>query len=296
MAVRPTWQGHLRLSLVTCPVALFKATESRTGISFNLINPKTNSRVKQVLKDASTGEAVERSSLVKGFAVAKDEYVLIEPEEIDSLKIESSDTIDIERFVDGTSIDRIYWDEPYYLLPDGKTGAEAYAVIREAMAQQGKVGIGRLVLSQRERIVALEPRDERILVTTLRSHDEVRDIADLAGAGRDVPKPTKEMLQIARQIIDQNSGDFAPAEFVDSYEAAVRGLIEGKRKGKKPVRTPSAAPSDSDNVIDLMEALRRSIGAPSRRRANDNAARAVAARRSSPKKTGPKAGRSGRAA
>src|SRR5688572_22600617 len=141
MAIRPTWQGHLRLSLVTCPVAMFKATEPRTGVSFNLINPKTNSRVKQVLTDASTGERIERSSLIKGCPIDKDEYVLIEPAELDALKIESSDTIDIERFVERSAIDRIYWDEPYYLAPDGKTGAEAFAVIREAMQEQDRVGL-----------------------------------------------------------------------------------------------------------------------------------------------------------
>lgn len=271
MAIRPTWQGHLRLSLVTCPVALFKATEPRTGISFNLINPKTNSRVKQVMTDASTGERIDRTELVKGFAVAKDEYILVEPEEIDALKIESTQTIDLERFVDGTSIDRIYWDEPYYLVPDGKTGIEAFTVIRQAMQEQGKVGLGRLVLSQRERLVALEPRGESILVTTLRAHDEVRDADAIAGA-RSAPKASKEMLEIAGKIIDQNAGDFDPSEFVDSYETAVRELVEKKRKGKKPVRASEPTRSSSDNVVDLMEALRRSIGAgTSRRRTNDDA-------------------------
>lgn len=269
MAIRPTWQGHLRLSLVTCPVAMFKATEPRAGISFNLINPKTNSRVKQVMTDASTGERIERSSLVKGFAIAKD--VLIEPEELDALKIESSDTIDIERFVERSAIDRIYWDEPYYLAPDGKTGAEAFAVIREAMQEQDRVGLGRVVLAQRERIVALEPRGQTILVTTLRAHDEVRAMEDIIG-GRQIPRASKEMLDIAVKSIEQNAGDFDPEEFVDSYEAAVRDLVEKKRKGVKPVHAERPSHGDT-NVVDLMEMLRKSISGDTRKpRANDNKA------------------------
>ena len=295
MAIRPTWQGHLRLSLVTCPVALFKAAEPATGVSFNMINPKTNSRVKQVLKDATTGEPVDRGDLVKGFAVAKDEYVLIEPEEIEALKVESTKIIDIERFVDGTAIDRIYWDEPYYLVPDGKTGIEAFAVIREAMGEQGKVGLGRVVLSQRERMIAIEPRDGLLLVTTLRAHDEVRDADAMPGA-HTAQKASREMLEIAGKIIDQAAGEFDPREFIDRYEDAVRKLIEQKRKGHKPVRA-AAAEHEESNVVDLMEALRKSIGAGTGgRRANDNAPKAAAARRSTPTKSGPKPSKRGRAA
>ena len=262
MAARPTWQGHLRLSLVTCPVALYKATEARTGISFNLINPRTKSRVKQVLTDASTGEAIDRKTLVKGFAIAKDEYVLIDPEEIDALKVESTRLIDLERFVELQAIDRIYWDEPYYLVPDGKTGIEAFAVIRDAMREKDRVGLGRVVLSQRERIVALEPRNDIILLTTLRAHDEVRDPDDLVTMPN-VPKTARAMLDIADKIIEQQEGDFAPAEFVDRYEDAVRALIERKRKGQKPVRAEKPSTDDDSNVVDLMDALRRSIGAGS---------------------------------
>lgn len=285
MAVRPTWQGHLRLSLVTCPVALYKAVEARTGVSFNLINPRTRSRVKQVLTDASTGEPIERKELVKGFAVAKDEYVLIDPDEIDALKVESTKIIDIERFVELQAIDRIYWDEPYYLVPDGKTGIEAFAVIRDAMREKDRVGLGRVVLSQRERIVALEPRSDIILLTTLRAHDEVRDPDDLV-AMPNAPKTARAMLDIADKIIEQQAGDFAPAEFVDRYEDAVRALIERKRKGQKPVRAEKPSHEEESNVVDLMEALRRSIGAasPARRRESVRAAPA-------PKKRPPKRSR-----
>src|SRR5260221_8243451 len=173
-ALKPTWDGHLRLSLVTCPVALYSATERSAEIHFNLINPKTNNRIKMQSIDAGTGEVVERAGLVKGFAVAKDKYVLLDKEELDAVKLESTRIIDIEEFVDAATIDRIYWDEPYYLAPAGKTGIEAFAVIQAAMAKQKKVALGRLVLHQRERICALEPRDGGILLTTLRSHAEIR--------------------------------------------------------------------------------------------------------------------------
>src|SRR6185369_11076971 len=169
-AMRPTWEGHLRLSLVTCPVALFTATERSADVHFHLINPKTNHRIRMQTVDAQTGRAVDRAGLVRGFEVSKNKYVLLEKEELDSVKLESTRIIDIKEFVDAEAIDRIYWDEPYYLAPAGKTGIEAFAVIRAAMEKQGKVALGRVVMHQRERICALEPRDNGILLTTLRSH------------------------------------------------------------------------------------------------------------------------------
>lgn len=264
---RPTWQGHLRLSLVTCPVALYKATESKAGISFNLINPETRSRIRMVAHDASTGEEIERSKLVKGYEVDKNQYVLIDPEDIDALKIESSKILDIERFVDASAIDRIYWDEPYYLAPDGKTGAEAFVVILEAMKEKGKVALGRLVLSQRERIVAMEPRDSRILMTTLRTHDEVRDADDATGP-MNLPKAQKQMLEIAEKIIDQQSGRFDPNDFTDRYEDAVKALVERKTKGMKLVSPKESAAEPQ--VVDLMEALRKSLAGKAPAQANDN--------------------------
>ena len=270
MALRPSWQGHLRLSLVSCPVALYKAVEARTGVAFHLINPKTRSRVKQSLRDATTGAELDRKSLVKGFAVAKDRHVLIDPADLDALKLESTKILDLESFVDAASIDRLYWDEPYYLVPHDKSGTEAFSVILEAMRDSKRVGIGRLVLSQRERFVALEARDGMMLTTTLRAHDEVRDIDDLADVPR-LPKPTRAMLEIAEKIIGQAEGKFEPWKFTDRYEDAVRDLIERKRKGQK-VKAEKPARTD-DNVIDLMDALKRSLGggaAAPRRRANDN--------------------------
>jgi DNA end-binding protein Ku len=252
---RPTWEGHLRLSLVTCPVALYTATERAAEIHFNLINPKTNNRIRMQTVDAGTGRAVERSELVKGFEVAKNKYVLLDKDELDAVKLESTRTIDIEEFVDADGIDRIYWDEPYYLAPAGKTGIEAFAVIQAAMAKQKKVALGRLALHQREYICALEPRDGGILLTTLRSRDEIRSSAAIFD--RHLPKPDARMLEIAEKIIEQQQANFDPSEFKDRYEDALRELIARKKKGEPVV---SAAPEQKEEkVVDLMEALRRSL-------------------------------------
>ena len=272
-AMKPTWEGHLRLSLVTCPVALFSATERSAEVHFNLINPKTNNRIKMQTIDAGTGDVVERGDLVKGFAVAKNKYVLLDKEELDAVKLESTRIIDIEEFVDAATIDRIYWDEPYYLAPAGKTGIDAFAVIRAAMLKQKKVALGRVVLHTRERICALEPRDSGILLTTLRSHDEIRDSGEVFD--RNLPKPDARMLDIAEKIIDQQAAKFDPTHFKDRYEDALRELIARKSKGKPVVST---APEETDEkVVDLMVALRRSLkggGGPSR----DKADRFIAAR------------------
>jgi len=252
---RPTWEGHLRLSLVTCPVALYTATERAAEVHFNLINPKTNNRIRMQTVDAGTGDAVERSELVKGFEIAKNKYVLFEQEELDSMKLDSTRNIDIEHFVDAADIDRIYWDQPYYLAPAGKTGVEAFAVIQAAMAKQKKIALGRLVMHQRERICALEPRDGGILLTTLRSHDEIRSSAEIFD--RNLPKPDSRMLEIAEKIVEQLEAEFDPSEFKDRYEDALRALIERKKKGEPVV---SAAPEqEEEKVVDLMDALRRSL-------------------------------------
>jgi len=264
-ALRPTWEGHLRLSLVTCPVALYTGVEHSADVQFNLINPKTHNRIRMQAVDAGTGKAVERSELVKGFPVAKNKYVLLEKDELDAVKLESTRNVDIEEFVDASSIDRIYWDEPYYLAPAGKTGIEAFTVIQAAMAKQKKVALGRLVLHQRERICALEPRDGGILLTTLRSHDEIRDSSEIFD--RHLPKPASDMLEIAEKIIKQLEADFDPTEFKDRYEDALRELIQRKKKGEPVVS--AEAPEEEDKVVDLMDALRRSLkgGAGSREKA-----------------------------
>jgi len=254
-AHRPTWEGHLRLSLVTCPVALYTATERSADVHFHLINPKTNHRIRMQTVDSGTGRAVERSDLVKGFEIAKNKYVLLDKDELDAVKLEATRIIDITEFVDADAIDRIYWDEPYYLAPQGKTGLDAFSVIQAAMKKQGKVAIGSLVLHQRERPCALEPRDGGMLLTTLRTHDEVRSSASLFG--KTLPKADPKMLQIAEKIITQQEATFDPSHFKDRYEDALRALIERKKKGK-PVEAEAPEAPD-DKVVDLMAALKSSL-------------------------------------
>ena len=256
MAYRPTWQGHLKLSLVTCPVALYTATNPAGDVHFHLINPKTNNRIKMITTDPETGP-IERKDLVKGYEVAKGEYVLLTEEEIKSVKLESTKTIDIERFVPGDEIDRIYWDNPYYLAPDGKMAQEAFGVIRTAMEKSGQIALGRIVMATRERILALEPRGPGILAYTIRSDAEVRKADEIFDSISDAPADAA-MIAIAQKIIEQQEGPFDPSQFVDRYEEALKALIEDKKKGDKPAQV---APPDDTNVIDLMAALRASLGA-----------------------------------
>ena len=256
MAYRPTWQGHLKLSLVTCPVALFTATNSAGDVHFNLINPKTNNRIKMITTDPDTGP-IDRSELVKGYEVSKGEYILLTNDEINSVKLESTKTIEIERFVPGDEIDRLYWDNPYYLAPDGKLAQEAFGVIRTAMEKSGQIALGRVVIGTRERILALEPRDKGILAYTIRTDAEVRKPDEIFGGISD-KAADPAMISIAEKIIEQQEGPFDPSQFVDRYEEALKALIEEKKKGHKPARV---ADPDDTNVVDLMSALRASLSA-----------------------------------
>ncbi|WP_421736980.1 Ku protein [Caulobacter sp.] len=283
MAYRPTWQGHLRLSLVTCPVALYTATDSGGDVHFNLINPKTSNRIKMVATDPDTGP-IERADLVKGYEISDGQYVLLTDEEIKSVKLESTKTIDIERFVPAADIDRIYWDNPYYLAPDGKLAQEAFAVIREAMERSGQIALGRVVLSTRERLLALEPRGQGILAYSLRTDDEVRKADEIFASITD-KAPDKAMIAIAEKIIEQQKGPFDPTLFVDRYETALKALIADKQKGHK-VKT--VAEVEDTNVVDLMAALRASLAgksSPTAPKAKATAAKKPAAR-SSARKSG----------
>ena len=264
MAARPTWQGHLRLSLVTCPVALYSAVSRGSEVSFHLINPETDNRIRMVATDPDTGP-VERSKLVKGYEFEKNQYVVLTDEDLESAKIESTKVIDIERFVDEREIDRIYWNEPYYLVPDGKMAVQAFAVIREAMKRSGRIALGRVVLHTRERLVALEPRGPGVVAYTLRSRDEVRRPETIFAEIPEV-EPDPGMVEIALKIIDQLSGPFEPEEFRDRYEDALKAMIEAKLKGKG-VKITAPEPEDTRSQ-DLMEALRRSLqtSAPPTRR------------------------------
>jgi DNA end-binding protein Ku len=254
MAARPIWQGHLRLSLVTCPVALYSATSAAGDVHFNLINPKTNNRIRMITTDPDTGP-VDRSSLVKGYEVEKGRYIILTEDEIKSVRLESTKVLDIERFVDSDTIDRLYWNDPFFLVPDGKIAAEAYTVIREALEQSGRIALGRVVLHTRERLMALEPHGRGLVAYSLRSHDEVRDADAMF---RDIPevKVDKGMVDIAGKIIDQKEGPFDPSQFTDRYEEALKGLIASKQKGQKP---KEIAPPEDTEVSDLMKALRASL-------------------------------------
>jgi DNA end-binding protein Ku len=283
MAARPSWEGHLRLSLVTCPVALYPATSEAETVRFNLINPATGNRIKMKTVDAGTGEEVSRGDLVKGFAIAKNEYVLLEPEDFEKVKLESTRIIDIEKFVPTDTIDRLYWDTPYHLVPSGKTGLEAFSVIREAMKKKGMVAIGRLVMSTRERICGIELEEAGLRLTTLRTAEEVRDMQELSAPP--LPKADPQMLAIAEKIVEQQAGAFDPAEFVDRYEDALRDLIEEKKKGH--VIKPMHVANDDTKVIDLMAALRNSLKAGG---GGERAGRAAASdRRREPTRRGPAA-------
>ncbi|MHB8528346.1 MAG: non-homologous end joining protein Ku [Caulobacteraceae bacterium] len=255
MAVgRPTWRGHLRLSLVTCPVALYTGASAGGDVHFHLVNPKTHNRIKMIATDPETGP-VERSDLIKGYEVERGRYVFLTDEEIKSVRLESTKTIDIERFVRAEEIDRLYWNDPYYLVPDGKMAAESFSVIREAMRGAGEIALGRVVMSTRERRVALEPRDKGIIAYTLRSHDEVRSSAELFESIPEV-KVDPAMIQIAHKIIEQQEGPFDPSQFTDRYEEALKAMIAEKEKGHKPV---SVEEPEDTNVVDLMAALRASL-------------------------------------
>ena len=257
LSARPVWQGHLRLSLVSCPVALYKATSKANDISFHLLNPETNNRVRMVPTDPDEGP-VPRTDLVRGYEVEKNNYVILSDEELDSVKLATTHTLDIERFVDEGAVDRLFFDVPYVLLPTDELAANAYAVIREAMEDAGRIALGRLAMHNRERLMAIEPRGHGLVASSLRMRDEVVNIQK---AMESIPhvKPQKQMIEIAQQIIGQLEGPFEPEEFRDRYEDALRDLITQKQKGVKP--TVVAPPPDTTNVIDLMDALKKSLRA-----------------------------------
>jgi len=255
MATRPTWQGYLRLSLVSCPVALYTATASASEVRFNMLHASTHNRIKMVPTDPETGP-VERSEIVKGYEIEKGRYVVVTDEEIKNVRLETTRTLDIERFVDESDIDRLYWNDPYYLVPDGEMAVEAFGVIREAMGKAGQVALGRLVMHQRERLMALEPRDRGVVAYSLRSNREVRSPAEYFDRIPET-KPNPQMVEIATQIIGQQEGPFDPSQFNDRYEDALRKLIKEKEKGATVTAPPE--PKEAE-VIDLMEALRRSLG------------------------------------
>ena len=258
MAPRANWKGYLKLSLVSCAVNLYPASSSSSRVSFNTINRKTGVKVKRQFVDGANGEVVEAEDQVKGYAIAKDTYMIVDDAELDAVQIDSTHTIDIEKFVPRSEIDARYFEAPYYIAPNERVGEEAFAIIREAMRDEKVVGVGRVVMARRERIIMLEPLGKGLMGTLLRYAYEVRgedayfeEIPDLQLAG--------EMKDLAHVIIQRKAGHFNPEEFADRYEDAVVELIRKKQAG-----LPAAAneqPARASNVVNIMDALRKSIAA-----------------------------------
>ncbi|HEY4403512.1 MAG TPA: Ku protein [Xanthobacteraceae bacterium] len=256
MPARAYWKGYLRLSLVTCPIELFPATSQSEKTHFHQINTQTGHRLRQQMVDENSGKVVDKAHKGRGYELAKGRYVQIDEDELAAVEIESTHTVDIDSFVPLAEIDKRYLDKPYYIVPDGKVGAEAFGVIRDAMKDKDRVALARIVMANREHIIALEPRGKGILGTTLRYDYEVRDEKPYFS---DVPsvRVSKEMLDLAEHILETKAGHFDPAKFKDEYELALRKLVKRKAAGKK-IEAPQPE-EEGGKVIDLMEALRRSL-------------------------------------
>jgi DNA end-binding protein Ku len=247
MAPRAYWKGYLKLSLVSCPIALFPATSEREKISFHQLNKNTGHRIKYRKVDAESGDEVESADIIKGYEVGKDEYIELEPEELEAVAIESK----------RVKIDELYLNSPYYIAPDGEVGQQAFAVIREAIRKEGMVAIGKVVFTSREHIIALEARGKGLLGVTLRYPYEVRKEEEYFD---DIPdeKIPKDMLDLASHIVKTKEGHFDPSRFDDRYEDALKDLLKKKQEGR-PIERPERR--EPTNVVNLMEALRRSVEA-----------------------------------
>jgi DNA end-binding protein Ku len=255
MAPRPYWKDYLKLSLVSCPVALYPATSEREKIRFNQLNKKTGNRIRYLKVDAETGDEVEADDIFKGYEVSKGEYIELDPEELEAIALESKRVLDIEEFVPRSEIDDLYFNNPYYIIPDGEVGRQAFAVIREAIKQEGMVAIGTVMFTSREHIIALEARGKGLLGVTLRYPYEIRKEAEYFD---EIPneKVPKDMLDLATHIVETKTARFEPEKFHDHYENALKELLKKKQAGQKVERVASR---ESPKVINLMDALRRSV-------------------------------------
>jgi DNA end-binding protein Ku len=259
MPARPIWRGHLRLALVSCPVALWNARHDRAAIRFNMINPETGNRIKMVTTDAETGKELERRDLVKGYEFRKNQYLLLSDDDLDSVKVESSSVMTVEKFVDTASIDAVYFDSSYFLAPDGEAGRDVYAVLREAIAKTGMTALSRVVISQRERTIALRPTGDGLMAHTLYEDRDLNSPKELFDGMAEI-KTDPEMVQLATQLIQRQAGKYESADLEDRYESRLRALIDAKLKGEgidQEADTPAVATS---NVVDLMAALKKSLG------------------------------------
>ena len=257
VAPRAYWKGYLKLSLVSCPIALFPATSEREKISFHQLHRQTGNRIKYKKVDAETGREVEAGDIVKGYEVSKGEYIELEPEELEAIALESKRVIEIETFVPKADIDELYLNNPYYIAPEGEVGQQAFAVIREAIRKEGMVALGKVVFTSREHVIAIEPRNKGLMGVTLRYPYEVRGEKTYFDDIENEKIP-KDMLELASHIVDTKRGEFDPSTFEDRYEDALKELLRKKQKGEKIEPPKEARPS---NVINLMEALRQSISA-----------------------------------
>jgi DNA end-binding protein Ku len=265
VAPRAYWKGYLKLSLVSCPIALFPATSEREKISFHQVNKATGNRIRYKKIDAETGDEVDNAEIVKGYEVAKGEYIELEPEELEAVAIESKHVIEIDEFVPRSEIDELYLRDPYFIVPDGEVGQQAFAVIREAISKEGMVAVGKVVFTSREHVIALEARGKGMVGMTLRYPYEVRNEAEYFDTIEDEKIP-KDMIDLAIHIVETKTGHFKPAEFKDQYEDALKDLLRKKQKGEKIERPKEREPS---NVINLMDALKQSLkgSAPAKRTA-----------------------------
>jgi DNA end-binding protein Ku len=277
MAPRPNWKGFLKLSLVSCAVALYPATSTSERIRFNIINRKTGNRIRNEVVDAETGEPVDAEDRVKGYQFEKGQYVLVEEDELDNVALESTHTIDIQEFVPMDDIDRIFLDESYYLVPQDEVAQEAFAVIREAMRKENLGGLARVVIYRREHLLLLQPRGKGLLATALRYKNEVRNEKDYFDDIENIKVPA-DMLKLAVHILETKKGHFSPDKFEDRYENALQDLIKAKRNGKAP---PVLAEPRPSNVINLMDALRRSARGEERHRTGAARRTSTRAKRSS---------------
>src|ERR1700739_1716625 len=257
MAPRAYWKGYLKLSLVSCPIALFPATSEREKISFHQLNKETGNRIRYKKVDAETGDEVDNAAIIKGYELDKGEYIELEPEELDAVAVESKRIIDIDEFVPKSEIDELYLRDPYYIVPDGDVGQQAFAVIREAIRKEGMVALGKVVFTSREHIIALEARGKGMMGITLRYPYEVRKEEDYFDTIENEKIP-KDMIDLAVHIVETKTGHFKPQQFKDEYEDALKELLRKKQKGEKIEAPKERAPS---NVVNLMDALRQSVKA-----------------------------------
>ena len=291
MAARPIWRGQIRLALVSIPVELYSATKSGAQIAFHQVHEPTGKRIKYEKVVPGVG-AVDKDEIVKGFEVSKGHYVLLDPEEIESVKLESRKTLDLVQFVDDDSIDPMYFEKPYYVVPADDLAEEAYVVLRDALKAANKIGVGQLAMRGQEYVVALKPLERGLVLETLRYADEVNKSS---GFFRDIGdhKPDPDLLDMASMLIERKAGEFDPNEFHNRYVDALHRLIaeKQKKKGEKIIEDPDsdAAPPKGSNVIDLMAALKKSLGDDKRGKDEGGKSKKTAAKKAPAKKSAAKA-------